>query len=285
MRTVVNTEQEQAWNGYEGQHWADHHDRWNAVNAGFNEPLLAAAAIGAEDRVLDIGCGAGQTSRLAARRAARGRVLGLDLSGPELRLARELADREGLAHLAFEQGDAQAHPLPHGGFDVAISRFGIMFFADPVAAFGNIRRALRPGGRLAFVTMAEPGRNEWVRAVGALREHLPMPYFGADGSAPGMFSFADPARIHDVLGGAGFRAVTVTSVEAPQNWGPDAREAANFVLGSGPLRFLLDQAAPDVAHRAGEALTAALRPFAQPDGVHLRGAAWLVTATNPDDVG
>ncbi|MEV5239724.1 methyltransferase domain-containing protein [Streptomyces cinnamoneus] len=282
MRTVVNTEQDQAWNGYEGQHWADHHDRWNAVNAGFNEPLLNAAAIGAEDRVLDIGCGAGQTSRLAARRAAGGRVLGLDLSGPELRLARELAEREGLAHLTFEQGDAQAHTLPQGEFDVAISRFGIMFFADPVAAFGNIRRALRPGGRLAFVTMAEPGDNEWVRALDALREHLPMPYFRSDPEEPGMFSFADPARIHDVLNGAGFRDATVAPVEAPQDWGRDARDAADFILGSGPLRFLLDQAAPDIAHRAGEALTAALQPFAQPDGVRTRGVAWLVTAARPD---
>ncbi|MEU1313442.1 class I SAM-dependent methyltransferase [Streptomyces cinnamoneus] len=281
MRTVVNTEQEQAWSGYEGQHWADHHERWNAVNAGFNQPLLAAAAIGVEGRVLDIGCGAGQTSRLAAGQAARGRVLGLDLSGPELRLARELADREGLAHLAFEQGDAQVHPLPQGEFDVAISRFGVMFFDDPVAAFGNVRRALRPGGRLVFVTMAEPGRSEWVRAVGALREHVPMPYSDADGGESGMFSLASPARVREVLGGAGFRDVTVAPVVASQDWGRDAREAADFLLGSGPLRFLLDQAVPEVARRAGEALTTALDAYARPEGVHLRSTAWLVTAICP----
>ncbi|MFI9202926.1 class I SAM-dependent methyltransferase [Streptomyces sp. NPDC053048] len=281
MRAVVNTEQEQAWNGDEGRHWAAHHDRWNAVNAGFNEPLLTAAAIGPEDRVLDIGCGAGQTSRLAARRAVRGRVLGLDLSGPELRLARDLAAREGLANLAFEQGDAQAHPLPQGGFDIAMSRFGIMFFEDPVVAFANIGRALRPGGRLAFVTMADPARNDWIRVIDAMSAHAPIPDLTTTAGEPGMFSLADPARIRDVLTGAGFRPPAITPVEALQNWGRDVQDAAGFLLGTGPVRFLLDQLAPDVAHRAGAALTAAMQTYARPGAVHLRGSAWLVTATRP----
>ncbi|MGK5544271.1 hypothetical protein ACSNOH_06010 [Streptomyces sp. URMC 127] len=113
-----------------------------------------------------------------------------------------------------------------------------------------------------------------MRAVGVLREHLPMPYFHAGADEPSMFSFADPDRIHDVLGGAGFRGVTVAPVEAPQDWGCDARDAADFILGSGPLRFLLDQATPHIAHRAPESLTAAVRPFTQPDGVRMRGVAW-----------
>ncbi|MER7466155.1 class I SAM-dependent methyltransferase [Streptomyces sp. NPDC097981] len=282
MRDIVNTQQDQAWNGFDGEHWAAHHDRWNAVNAGFNQPLLEAAAVGADDRVLDIGCGAGQTSRLAARRAARGQVLGLDLSEPELFTARRLAAEEGLGHLEFRRGDAQAHAFPPGGFDVAISRFGIMFFDDPVAAFDNIRRALRPGGRLAFVAPADPGSTEWATVLGAMADEAPVPDFTAAGTGPGMFSLADPARVRDVLTAAGFEPPAVTHVEALQHWGRDARDAADFLLGSGPVRFLLSGLAPDAAERAGAALTTAMQAFARPDGVYLRAAARLVTATRPD---
>ncbi|MBD0669644.1 class I SAM-dependent methyltransferase, partial [Streptomyces sp. CBMA156] len=221
MRQLVNTAQSEAWNGEEGRYWSDHHDRWNAVNEGFNHPLLTAAAITPGDRVLDVGCGAGQTTRLAARAATRGSVLGLDLSGPMLARARALAADEGLHRIAFEQGDAQVHPLPAAGFDVAISRFGIMFFADPVAAFATIGRALRPGGRLAFVCVADPARCEWVRAYGAARAALPVPQEASDLSGPGMFSLADPAEIRRVLGAAGFADVRAEAVEAAGRFGRD----------------------------------------------------------------
>lgn len=174
MHDLVNTEQAQAWNGYEGTHWARNQARWDAVNEGFNEPLLAAAAIGERDHVLDIGCGAGCTTRLAAQRASGGRVLGLDLSAPMLERARESAQSAHISNVFFEQGDAQAHPFEAGTFDVVISRYGVMFFADPVAAFTNIGKSLRPGGRMAFVCGAEAEGNEWLRAVAGLRDILPM---------------------------------------------------------------------------------------------------------------
>ncbi|MCW2915872.1 MAG: methyltransferase type 11 [Actinomycetia bacterium] len=278
MHTVVNIEQAQAWNGYEGEHWAEHHDRWNAVNSGFNGPLLAAAAIADGDRVLDVGCGAGQTTRLAARTAGRGAVVGFDLSAPMLERARALAVDEGIANVTFEQGDAQVHPFPGGGFDVAISRFGIMFFADPVAAFANIGRALRPGGRLAFVSMAEPRRNDWIQVSEAMRQHVTMPDFQV---GAGMFSLADPERIDEVLTGAGLAEVTSTPVESPMNWGRDAGDAADLLTGSGPARFMLSQVDRATAGRARDAVTAALRAYEEPGGVVLRGAAWVVTATRP----
>ncbi|MEU3985389.1 class I SAM-dependent methyltransferase [Streptomyces sp. NPDC026672] len=287
MRELVNTAQFEAWNGDEGRHWSDRHDRWNAVNEGFNRPLLAAAAIGPEDRVLDIGCGVGQTSRLAARAAVRGSVLGLDLSAPMLTRARALAADEGLAHLAFEQGDAQVHPLPTGAFDVAISRFGIMFFADPVAAFGNIGKALRPGGRLAFVCMSDPARSEWVRVYGAVRAALPLPpQEAAAPDGPGMFSLSDPSVIHRVLDTAGFDDVRAEPVEAMGNFGRNPGDAADHLLGSGPGRHLLELLASaddgdgDGADQARTALSAALTAYERPTGVHLRTAAWLVTATS-----
>ncbi|MER6125254.1 class I SAM-dependent methyltransferase [Streptomyces sp. NPDC001795] len=282
-RELVNTAQFEAWNGDEGRHWSDRHDRWNAVNEGFNPPLLAAAAIGPEDRVLDIGCGAGQTTRLAARAAVRGSVLGLDLSAPILARARSLAAEEGLERIAFEQGDAQVHPLPTAAFDVAISRFGIMFFADPAAAVGNIGKALRPGGRLAFVCMSDPARCQWVHVYGAVRAALPLPPQEATAfDGPGMFSLSDPSVIRQGLGAAGFDDVHAEPVEAVGNFGRDTDDA-DHLLRSGPgqhLVSLLDSASDGGgADRARAALCAALVEYERPTGIHLRTAAWLVTAT------
>jgi SAM-dependent methyltransferase len=288
MRALVNTQQFEAWNGEEGQHWSDHHDHWNAVNEGFNPLLLGAAAIGPGERVLDVGCGAGQTTRLAARAAGDGSVLGLDLSAPMLDRARALAAGEGLDRIRFEQGDAQVHPLPTAGFDVAISRFGIMFFEDPAAAFGNVGRALRPGGRIAFVCMSDPTRTEWVQAFDTVRAALPLPpQDGGTPSGPGMFSLSDPAEIRRVLGAGGFADVRIEPVEARGRFGRDVTDAADHLLGSGPVRHLvglLDAAGTDGrsgADRVRAALTEALAPYERPTGVELRTAAWLVTAGRP----
>src|SRR6266508_3502360 len=116
MQMIINREQAEAWNGDEGAHWARHQGRWDAVNSGVNDALFAAAAIGERDRVLDVGCGNGQTTRLAARRARRGQVLGIDLSAPMLARARATADAEGVVNARFQQGDAQVYPFPAGGF-------------------------------------------------------------------------------------------------------------------------------------------------------------------------
>ncbi|MGW1377502.1 class I SAM-dependent methyltransferase [Streptomyces sp. NPDC002446] len=280
MQHLVNTEQAQAWNGYEGTHWARNQDRWDAVNEGFNAPLLAAAAITEHDRVLDIGCGAGCTTRLAARRAGRGRALGLDLSAPMLARARETARREDVGNATFEQGDAQVHPFEPGAFDVMISRFGVMFFADPVAAFANIGRALRPGGRLAFVCATRAERNEWLQAIAALRDLLPMGGFGAPGG-PGMFSLADPDTAHELLAAAGYTDIASADVEAYGTWGQDAADAAALLLDSGPGRHLAAQVGPDVQDRARRTLIDVLRAHEADGAVRLRSTARLVTASRP----
>ncbi|WP_283134676.1 class I SAM-dependent methyltransferase [Rhizohabitans arisaemae] len=277
MGQVVNVEQAEAWNGYEGTHWADHYERYNAVNSGFNEPLLEAAAIRAGDRVLDIGCGTGQTTRLAALRAAGGPVTGLDLSAPMLDRARALTAGEGLGNVSFEQGDAQVHPFPDAGFDVAMSRFGIMFFAGPVTAFGNIGRALRPGGRLAFLSMRSLAEHDLGAVLAAMAPYLPAPD-PAPADRRGPESLADPDVVRTVLGKAGFTRITTTPVDAPQVMGRDAADAAEFVGGWGPIRFLLTGADQDTRSRAMESLAAALGRHQDGDAVRLRGAAWLVTA-------
>ncbi|MEV0415546.1 methyltransferase domain-containing protein [Streptomyces sp. NPDC050448] len=280
MQDIANTSQAEAWNGYEGTHWAKHQERWDAVNEGFNAHLLAAAALTPGDRVLDIGCGAGSTTRLAARHCVTGCALGLDLSAPMLARARESAQRESLSNAAFEQGDAQVHPFEPATFDVAISRFGVMFFDDPAVAFTNIGRALRSGGRLAFVCTAEAESNEWLQAITALRGILPVEGFGAPGT-PGMFSLADPDRTRKILSGAGFENINATRVEADGTWGTDADDAAGFLLGSGPGRHLTSQVAPEVQRRARQTLTDRLRAHEEDGALRMRSTAWLVTAHRP----
>ncbi|MEV7009412.1 class I SAM-dependent methyltransferase [Streptosporangium sp. NPDC051022] len=296
MHTVVNTEQAEAWNGYEGNHWADHQDRYDMVNNAFNAPLLDAAAVGERDRVLDVGCGNGQVTRLAARRARLGHAFGIDLSAPMLRRARASAAEEGLTNVTFERGDAQIYPFPggdpddlpdgssgdlsgSGGFDVAVSRFGIMFFSDPVAAFANIGRALRPGGRLAMLSMRSLHGHDLAPVFTAMARHLPARPASTEPGRPGPESLADPARIHEVLTGAGFENVASTAVDAPQVWGKNTEEAAAFLGAWGPVRFMLGQVDEAAAARALDALTEAMRPFEEADAVRLRGAAWLITAT------
>ncbi|MFI5821276.1 class I SAM-dependent methyltransferase [Streptomyces rishiriensis] len=283
MPDIVNIDQEKAWNGPEGAHWARNQDRWNAVNEGFNEPLLDAAGITPHHRVLDLGCGSGQTTRLAALRAPRGRALGLDLSAAMLAEARSAAEREGITNVSFTQGDAQVLPFEAGAFDAAISRYGVMFFADPVAAFGNVGRALRPGGRLAFVCPADARLNGWVAAVESLRDVLPVGDLGTPG-LPGMFSLAGPDRIRDILTTAGFTDIAVDQAHVCGTWGHGAEDAARFLLGTGPGRHLLKQADAATQARAHRTLTDHLGDHMAADGtVRLRSTSWLVTADRPTD--
>jgi SAM-dependent methyltransferase len=277
---IVNTAQAEAWNGYEGEHWAANDDRYDIINSGFNEPLLDAAGIGETSRVLDVGCGSGKLTRLAASRAPRGQATGLDLSGPMLARARARAVEEGIGNATFEQGDAQVYPLPPGRFDVAVSRFGVMFFGDPVAAFANIGHSLRPGGRLAFACLPDLSGTDLGPVFAAAAAHLPPPPLPATGMTSPE-SLADPERAREVLTGAGFTDVSWTLIETAQVWGRNVVDAAGFIWGWGPVQFRVRHAGPGAITRARAALEEALAPFATPDGVILRGAAWLVTAQRP----
>lgn len=278
MTGIVNTAQAEAWNGYEGEHWATNYDRYDAVNGGFNGPLLDAAAIGGRDRVLDMGCGNGQVTRLAAGRARRGGATGVDLSGPMLATAQDRATADGIANVTFERGDIQVYPFSANAFDVAISRFGIMFFADPVVAFANVAHALRPGGRLAFLAMTSFAETELGAVFGSMAPYLPG-FVAADGSGP--VSFADPAHTRAVLSKAGFRDIECRHVEADGVWGRDVADAAEFISGWGPVRHHMQQVDEVARGKARAALVDALGPFAEPDAVRLLGTAWLVTAATP----
>ncbi|HEV7932875.1 MAG TPA: class I SAM-dependent methyltransferase [Actinomadura sp.] len=278
MQSIVNTRQAEAWNGHEGAHWAENADRYDAMAGGINDPLLSAAAIGEHDRVLDVGCGTGLITRLAARLATRGEAAGIDLSAPMLERARAAAAAEGLTNVTFEQGDAQVHPFRAGGYDVAVSRGGVMFFGDHVAAFANIGRALRPGGRLVFAG-PQPGRpdGDHARAFAALGPLMR----GPSPAQRGMGSLTDPARIHEVVVGAGFEEVSVQPVEVPVVWGRDAADAMEFYFATGPVRFNLADVDPVALARVRDEVRSALRPYETADGVRLSGGVWVVTATRP----
>jgi SAM-dependent methyltransferase len=279
MQSIANTQQAEAWNGHEGVHWAENADRYDAMAAGINDPLFAAAGIGERDRVLDIGCGAGRPTRLAARRASRGEVTGIDISAPMLARARATAAEEGLTNVTFVQGDAQVHPFPAASYDLAISRGGLMFFGDHVAAFTNIRQALRPGGRLVFAG-PQPGgssSSDHARAFAALGPLMR----GPSPAARGMGSLTDPARIEEILTAAGFADVSIAPVEVPVVWGRDADDAVAFYFATGPVRHNLAEVVPATVERVRDEVRSALREYETPEGVRLRGGIWLVTATRP----
>ncbi|MFH8562403.1 class I SAM-dependent methyltransferase [Streptomyces sp. NPDC017988] len=276
MRNVANRQQAEAWNGWEGAHWAEHPERYDAMLDAFNAPLFAAAGITAGHRVLDVGCGTGRTTRLAARQAHAGRVVGSDLSAPMLARARRDALAEGLDNVTFEQGDAQVHPFPAGGFDVVISRGGVMFFADLVAAFAHLRAALAPGGRLAFLAPRPGGPGSaYARATAALSPHLR----GPSPAARGMGSLSDPAHIRDVLAAAGFADIGVTPAEAPMTFGSDADDATDFLFAMGPTRHNLRDTDPTTVTRVRAEVRDALTEFETADGVRIPGSVWIVTAS------
>jgi SAM-dependent methyltransferase len=253
---------------------ADHYD---AELSRHNERLRAATGIGPTDQVLDVGCGAGQSTRDAARAAVSGRVLGVDVSEEMLERARRRTAEELLENVAYELGDAQVHPLPPAHFDVVISRFGTMFFADPVAAFTNLARAARPGARLVMMVWQSHDRNEWATAIrdsltggGAATAQPPR--------GPDPFSLGDPSTVESILVTAGFAEVGFADVHEPVYYGPDVATAYDIVsdmkMTKDPLAGL-DAAA---AESARSRLRAALAAHHTDGGVLFDSRAWIVTA-------
>ncbi|MER6671728.1 methyltransferase domain-containing protein [Streptomyces sp. NPDC000983] len=275
MHTIANRQQAEAWNSWEGVHWADHPERYNGMMEAFNPRLFAAAGIAAGDRVLDVGCGTGRTTRLAARRAYDGEVVGIDLSAPMLERARRDAAADGLDNVTFEQGDAQVHRFAGRGFDVLISRGGFMFFTDHAAAFTRLREALVPTGRLAFLGPRPAGPDsDYARATAALSPFLRE----ASPAARGMGSLLDPARIREVLAAGGFTEIEVVPFDAPMTFGADADEAVDFLFSMGPSRHNLRDVDPATVTRVRAEVHEALREFETEDGVRIPGSVWIVTA-------
>lgn len=273
---------DQAFTERAGQAWAKLQDRTDAMLDGLGRAALAALPLAPGASVLDVGCGCGQTLlELAEVVGASGRVVGVDISPPMLARARELT--AGRPEVTVVLADAQAHAFPPGSFDAIYSRFGVMFFQDARAAFANLRAALRPGGRLAFVCWQPVERNPWagvpLAAVMRLRPGAPLPEL-LHPDLPGPFYLGDPARIRAILADAGFSAIDVAPWQGRIHFGGamNQAEALDYARQIGPAaRAIAD--APEAERPAlEEALAAALAPFVGERGVWSDGAAWIVTA-------
>jgi SAM-dependent methyltransferase len=282
--SIANTEQAEHWNTGEGvAHWITHQAGYDRMHAPFTAMILGAAGLRPGGNVLDVGCGCGGTTLVAARLVAPGQATGLDLSAPMLARARADAEASGLDNVLFVQSDAQVHPLGSARFNAVLSRFGVMFFADPVAAFVNIRSATRPAGRLVFVCWQPLDANQWLLVPGAaLAEHVPVGGFGA-ADGPGMFAFADPDRIRQILATAGWRDIKITAKHASilVGGGGSIDDAVAFLRTGSIGRTILAGADADTADRAIASVRAALTPYADATGVRLDAAVWLVQATAP----
>ena len=275
-----NAEQAEHWNADEAHHWVAQQERYGAMLAPFGDLVLEAAGIHRGDDILDIGCGCGDTTLAAARATTSGSALGVDLSEPMLERARERARAEGLTHVRFERGDAQVHRFPEAEFDAALSRFGVMFFGDPRAAFANVGRSLRPSGRLAFVCWQALEANEWLMVPGlAAAAHVALPDLG-EPDAPGMFALADSDRVAGILTDAGFAEIGIDTAGPPLRIGGGGTrdDAVTFMREGGIGQALLADAEPAAAERAIAAVRDALEPYVTPRGVELGSAVWVVRA-------
>lgn len=257
------------WNGRDGAYWAAHDLRYDAILSPLTPLLLDAADLAATDRVLDVGCGCGNTTRLAAHRAAD--VLGVDLSAAMLAVARRRAAEAGLDNVRFERADAQ-----RTGFepvDVVMSQLGVMFFDDTAAAFANLHRA---GRRLAFLCWQRLELNENRTLIReALAPHVAIP---APRTTAGALSLAEPAHIRELLETAGYSEIELADVREPLLFGRDADDAVEWALGEPAVAEWLAAAGSDAAGRARDALREAYAARATPEGILLGSAAWLVTA-------
>ncbi|MEV0350974.1 class I SAM-dependent methyltransferase [Nonomuraea sp. NPDC050680] len=274
--TAPNTLQDRWWNGQNGRHRADHHDRYDKMAAPINDHLFAAAGIRTGDQVLDVGCGTGETTRLAASMSRDGHATGIDLSAPMLERASITSAAAGITNVTFIRGDAQTHPFEPGGFDRVISRAGVMFFDDPLTAFTNIAGATR--GRFVFYCHREPpaATRDLMAAVTA---HLPAP----DGAIPlGVAAFQDPAYIRTLLTSTGFAEVSIDPVDYRSDLGPDPVAGADFLFDA-QLRPFTAGADPAAIYRAREAAVGLLASLADGGAVRLPAAGWIVTAVKGEE--
>ena len=277
-----NADQIAYWNGPAGQRWVRRQQEQDALLAPVAEVLLDRAAPRAGEVALDIGCGWGGTAIALARRVAPGgRVLGVDVSELMLARARELAP-PGLP-LEFRLGDATLYPFEPGKADLLVSRFGVMFFADPARSFANMRKGLRTGARVVFACWREPSENPWLMLpLQAAYSHVPrLPEVGPED--PGAFSFAAESRVRDILGCAGFSGIRLEPVGLTLDLaiGAGIEAAVATAVGIGPTSRALEGQPEPLQAAAIRSIRAALGKHVAGNRVPLAGAIWIVTAVNP----
>jgi SAM-dependent methyltransferase len=274
-----NREQAAIWNGSSGSAWVEMQDVLDRMLAPFERLLSQEAFPGEGGRVLDVGCGAGATTISMARRLGpTGLCVGVDISEPLLRLAKERSIAEKLGGVAFVQADAQTYAFEPGRFDSVMSRFGVMFFDDPEAAFVNIRRATRSDAKLVFVAWRSPAENPFMttaaRAAEPLLPNLSIP----DAGSPGQFAFADGGRVRRILTASGWKNIDVRPIDVTGTM-PE-QDLLNYVTKLGPVGGALREADVDEATRAHtvSVVRAAFEPYIQNGTARFTMACWLVSA-------
>lgn len=279
---AANADQVAYWNGRAGERWASQQAVQDTIFIPVTELLIGQARPKSGERVIDVGCGCGDTSIAFGNRVGpSGHVLGVDISEQMLARAREVAPAN--LPVEFALADATTYPFAEGAADLLVSRFGVMFFADPVRSFANLRKGLRRGGRLTFICWRGPKENPWLMVpLQAVYRHVPrLPPVGPED--PGPFAFASSERVERILREAGFADIHI----APHDLSLDIAAGGGFesaietAVIIGPANRALEEAAPDARAAAIEAVRHDLKPFAKGDSVWLGGAIWIVSATVP----
>lgn len=273
----ANRDQATLWNGTAGQTWSELQQLLDTQMAPFAKLLIERAIRPDTHRVLDVGCGAGATTLAAAQRVgANGSCLGVDISAPLIDLARKRASETKANTVSFLCADAQTHAFEPNQFDAVISRFGVMFFDDPVAAFRNIRRAVRSGGTLTFISWRSPAENPFMttatRAAAPFLPDLPKP----DPNAPGQFGFADPERVRKILSESGWQGIDHQPIDT--QLAVAEKDLMTYVTRMGPVGLALRDVGEDTRSRTIAALREAFAQYVRDGAARFTTACWLVTA-------
>jgi ubiquinone/menaquinone biosynthesis C-methylase UbiE len=273
----LNADQIEFWNGPAGHRWAAYQERMDATMVGITDAAIPFARARRGERVLDIGCGAGSTTFLLAMAVAPdGSAAGIDISQPMLNVARARAQAQN-ADIAFVEADASVYDF-QPVFDLVFSRFGVMFFAEPVTAFANIRKALVKDGRLAFVCWRTPKENVWASVPMMAAKDLLPPLEPVDPYAPGPFAFAEKDRLAGILRDAGFRDISIEPHDSVMNIGATLEDASAMMLDIGPLARAARELDEGLRAKIREAVATALTSYKTSTGVTPPAAVWLVGA-------
>ncbi len=280
----VNAEQRAFWNSDVSERWVAQQHILDHQFEALTRRLRERSAITGGERLVDIGCGAGSTSlALAGLVGESGRVLAIDISEPMLARARQRAAEAGVGNVEFRLSDAQTHDFEAGGFDLVTSRFGIMFFEEPVPAFANLTTALRAGGRLVCVSWAALADNPWFRIPREIAiRHLGPPE-PASPTAPGALAFADAGYVEGILRSAGFQAIRIEAETMPLGFQMSLAEVARFVCDMGPAGRLirLNQPPAETVDRMAAEIAEAFQEFVRADGIEIPASLNYIEARRP----
>ena len=276
---TTNLDQQEFWNDIKGKLWVDLQPEIDAMLGPFGEKAMEALNPQPGEKILEIGCGTGtMTLALADRVKTSGEIRAADISRPMLQMAISRAKAVSAQSTAFVEADAQVHAFPKGTFDAVFSRFGVMFFEDPIAAFRNFHSAVRSGGRLAYVCWADRKDNPWIRIpTGASKAFLEIPPPPED-DAPGQFAMEREARVREILGEAGWTSIELERFDIDHSLGENVIDAADFISQMGPMSEPFALADNETKKQCLEVIQKALKPYEGPTGVRMRFGTWIVRA-------